>query len=254
MNLSGKQKIAATRARVWEGLNDPEILRQSIPGCQSMEKQADDRFTATVAVKVGPIGARLVGVVTISDLDPINSYTLTCEGDGGTTGFVKSTIRVQLVEEEGGTVLAYQVDAQVGGRLAQLGGAVVEATAKQLAGKFFKRFSEVLVAPEAVEPTAAAQQKAAAQVGTPSSTLPAAVGFPAGWVVALLASALVGYLIGSSGTEAALSGWIGLSVGLLLMIVAAAAYGLGRRGATTVVVMDETLLKRLTTSPAEDKP
>ena len=144
MKLTGEQRIAAPRQRVWEGLNDPEILRASIPGCQSLDKVADDRFTATVEVKVGPIGARFKGAVSLADLDPPNGYTLLLEGSGGIAGSVKGSAKVRLSENSGGTLMSYEVEAQVGGRMAQLGGPIIDATAKQLAGKFFSRFGEIV--------------------------------------------------------------------------------------------------------------
>src|SRR5882762_5457048 len=134
MNMTGEQRIAAPRERVWEALNDPEILRGSIPGCQSLEKEADDRFTARVEVKVGPIGARFKGAVCLRDLDPPSGYTLILEGNGGIAGSIKGSAKVRLSEDAGGTLISYEVEAQVGGRMAQLGGPIIDATAKQLAG------------------------------------------------------------------------------------------------------------------------
>jgi carbon monoxide dehydrogenase subunit G len=157
MNMSGEQRIAATRQRVWEALNDPEVLKQCIPGCQTLEKEADDRLRATVEVKIGPIGARFNGAVALTDLDPPNGYTIVGEGQGGTVGFAKGGAKVRLADDgAGGTLLSYDVDAQVGGRLAQLGGPIIDATAKQLAGKFFDQFGQVVGAPaQTAEPAAA---------------------------------------------------------------------------------------------------
>ena len=135
MNMTGEQRIAAPRQRVWEALNDPEILRTSIPGCQSLEKQAHDRFTATLEVKVGPIGVRFKGAVLLADLDPPNGYTLILEGNGGIAGSVKGSAKVRLGEDSGGTVVFHEVEAEVGGRMAQLGGPIIDATAKQLAAR-----------------------------------------------------------------------------------------------------------------------
>ena len=134
MNMAGEQRIAAPRARVWEALNDPGILRASIPGCQSLEKVADDRFTATVEVKVGPIGARFKGAVSLADLDPPYGYTLILDGNGGIAGSARGSAKVRLSEDAGNTRVAWDIDVQVGGRMAQLGGPIIDATAKQLAG------------------------------------------------------------------------------------------------------------------------
>jgi carbon monoxide dehydrogenase subunit G len=109
MKMNGEQRIAAPRARVWEALNDPEVLRQCIPGCQSLEKEADDRLKATVQIKIGPIGARFNGAVTLSELDPPNSYVISGEGQGGTAGFAKGSARVSLTDEGDATHLTYSL-------------------------------------------------------------------------------------------------------------------------------------------------
>ncbi|HET8711516.1 MAG TPA: carbon monoxide dehydrogenase subunit G, partial [Spongiibacteraceae bacterium] len=120
MNMTGEQRIAASPQRVWEALNDPEILRASIPGCQSLTKESDVRFTATVEIKVGPIGARFKGAVNLEDLNPPHGYTLILEGNGGIAGSMKGAAKVRLQADGAGTLLTYDVDAQVGGRMAQL--------------------------------------------------------------------------------------------------------------------------------------
>lgn len=155
MKMFGEQRIEAPRQRVWEGLNDADILRQCIPGCQSLEREGDDRFNATVSLKVGPIGARFAGAVTLSERDPPSSYVITGEGKGGVAGFASGMAKVRLEEDTGATILSYDVEALVGGKIAQLGGAIVDATAKRLAGSFFKRFGELMVAPA---PTESAEQ------------------------------------------------------------------------------------------------
>ena len=170
MKMSGEQLIAAPRARVWDALNDPEVLKQCIPGCQSLEKEADDRLKATVAIKIGPIGAKFNGAVTLSELDPPNSYVISGEGQGGTAGFARGSASVKLAEEGNATRLTYDVDAEVGGRLAQVGGPIVDATAKQLAGTFFKKFGAIVTASEqtaaAAESAPAAAPAAASAVAT----------------------------------------------------------------------------------------
>lgn len=143
--MIGEQRIEAPRQKVWEGLNDPDVLRQSIPGCQTLQREAEDRFSATVSLKVGPIGARFAGAVTLSELDPPSSYVITGEGKGGVAGFASGMAKVRLEDDGGATLLSYEVEALVGGKIAQLGGAIVDATAKRLAGSFFKRFGELMV-------------------------------------------------------------------------------------------------------------
>lgn len=246
MKMTGEQMIAAPRQKVWEGLNNPEVLRQCIPGCQSLEKEADGRLTAVVAIKIGPIGARFSGAVTLSELDPPHGYTITGEGQGGTVGSAKGGAKVRLTEAAGGTLLSYEVEAQVGGRLAQLGGPIIDATAKQLAGKFFEQFNAIL-APAAPPAAAAAPARAALAAGPAPAHAAPARGFPAAWLLGLVVAALVGYLVGhASGGQ---SDWMGLAIGLLLMIVAAAGFEYGRRAAAPVVVLDAAVLARLGLGP-----
>ncbi len=246
MNTTGEQRIAAPPQRVWQALNDPEILRASIPGCQSLEKGPDDRFTATVDVKVGPIGARFKGTVCLVDLNAPNGCTLLLEGNGGISGSVKGSAKVRLSEDAGSTLISYEVEAQVGGRMAQLGGPIIDATAKQLAGRFFARFGEIVG--EAEKPAEAAHAKAAASPITAiGATSPApSAGFPVAWILATVVAALVGFLIGrGQGVAGSGSDWVGLAIGLLLIVVAGAAFEYGRRSAAPVVILDSALLRRL---------
>ena len=141
MDMTGERRIPAPRQTVWEALNNPEVLKASIPGCESLEKLAGDQMKATAAVKVGPISARFTGKVQLTDIDPPNGYRISGEGQGGVAGFAKGGANVALTDDGAGTLLSYQVNAQVGGKLAQLGGRLIDATAKQMAGAFFDRFS-----------------------------------------------------------------------------------------------------------------
>lgn len=231
MQMLGEQHIAASCQKVWEALNDPEVLRASIPGCQSLTREADDRFAATVEVKVGPISARFKGVVTLTELNPPHSYVLLLEGNGGIAGTAKGAARVRLSEADGGTLVAYEVEAQVGGRMAQLGGPIIDATAKQLATKFFSRFSEVVTG-VSVAPAAAAPQVAApaAAAGIAPSAAPA----PS----PVYASTL-------PGTNDCASLWPGIAIGLLLILVAAAAFEYGRHSAAPVIMVNNAVLERL---------
>jgi uncharacterized protein len=155
MKITGETLIAAPREAVWQALNDPAILRQAIPGCESLEQTADNAFKATVASRIGPIAARFTGNVRLSDLDPPNSYTLTGEGSGGAAGAAKGVAKVRLEPGQGGTRLLYDVDAQISGKLAQIGSRVVEAAAKMLAGQFFDRLGQAVIG-EAPAPTPSA--------------------------------------------------------------------------------------------------
>lgn len=250
MDMVGEQRIAAPLAKVWDGLNDPDVLRASIPGCQSLEKEADDRFSAVVEVKIGPIGARFKGGVTLTDLNPPRGYTLILEGNGGIAGSVKGTARVSLEEDDGGTRITYVVDSQVGGRMAQLGGPIIDATAKQLAARFFSRFGDIVCgidsqAAAASNTTAAAMPSVAASASPPSTATSFATrGLPIAWLLGLVVAALVGFLIGRS-QGVGDSDWMGLAIGLLLVGVAAAAFEYGRRVSAPTVVLDSTTLRRL---------
>ena len=154
MELTGEHRVEAPRERVWAALNDPEVLRRSIPGCEEIEKVSDSEFTAKVRAKVGPVSARFVGQVRLSDLNPPHSYTISGEGKGGAAGFAKGGAKVRL-EEDGpaATLLRYDVSAQVGGKLAQIGSRLIDGTARKLAGEFFDNFSAAVGAPAPAEPT-----------------------------------------------------------------------------------------------------
>jgi uncharacterized protein len=145
MQMSDSQRIPASKEKVWAALNDPVILKQCIPGCEALEMSSPTEMTATVVFRVGPVKATFGGKVTLSDLDPPNSYRISGEGSGGVAGFAKGGATVRL-ESEGSdaTVLHYDVDAQIGGKLAQLGSRLIDSTAKKLAGQFFASFGEVV--------------------------------------------------------------------------------------------------------------
>jgi len=140
MEMHGERRIAAPRQLVWERLNDPEILKQCIPGCETVEKVSDTEFTAKVVAKVGPVKASFSGKVTLTDLDPPSGYTITGEGTGGVAGFAKGSATVGLEENGGETVLRYGVHAQVGGKLAQIGSRLIDGAARKMADEFFNRF------------------------------------------------------------------------------------------------------------------
>ncbi|MCZ4281430.1 carbon monoxide dehydrogenase subunit G [Kiloniella laminariae] len=144
MEMEGQQLIPASQNRVWEALNDPEILQRSIPGCDSVEKTSDTELQASLTAKVGPVKAKFKGQVTLSDLDPPNGYTLTGEGKGGAAGFGKGQARVTLETQNGQTLLTYSVNAKVGGKLAQIGSRLVDAAAKKMADDFFATFTEIV--------------------------------------------------------------------------------------------------------------
>jgi carbon monoxide dehydrogenase subunit G len=150
MDMTGERRIPAPRPQVWEALNDPEVLKACIPGCDSMEKIGENELKATASIKIGPISAKFAGKVTLSEIDPPNGYTITGEGAGGVAGFAKGGATVALSDDGDGTLLKYDVKAQVGGKIAQLGARLIDATAKQMSDQFFDRFTARLT-PAAVE-------------------------------------------------------------------------------------------------------
>ena len=142
MEMTGEYKIPAPREKVWEALNDPEVLKKCIPGCQELNKDSDTELSAKVKSKVGPVSATFTGKVTLSDIDPPNGYTISGEGTGGVAGFAKGGAEVKLTEDGDGTLLAYTAKAQVGGKLAQIGSRLIDSRAKKMANEFFGKFAE----------------------------------------------------------------------------------------------------------------
>jgi carbon monoxide dehydrogenase subunit G len=252
--MTGEERIEAPRERVWAALNDPAVLKDCIPGCQSLEQTAPNKLAAVAAIKVGPIGARFRGEVTLSQLDPPNGYRLDGEGQGGVAGFAKGGADVRL-EADGpdATILRYAVDVQIGGKLAQVGGALLDATAKQMAGAFFRKFGQRVTAPEVAEPAAAISAPAAAAPSTevPSAAAPAgAAAAPAaaqavyaapaggkvGWVVAVAAALILGWLAGQGGVSAGIESLVSLLIALVVVVAAMAGYLIGRTAGPLVVI------------------
>lgn len=142
MDMSGSYDIPAPRDAVWAALNDIDVLKACIPGCETITRHSDTELEATVSAKVGPVKAKFTGAVTLSDIDPPNGYTISGEGKGGAAGFAKGGAKVSLAEAEDGTTLSYVVNANVGGKLAQIGSRLIDSTAKKMADQFFSKFSE----------------------------------------------------------------------------------------------------------------
>jgi carbon monoxide dehydrogenase subunit G len=147
MTMTGEVQLAAPRETVWEKLNDPEVLKACIPGCESLEVIGDHEFQAVAVNKVGPVKARFKGKVRLTDLDPPNGYKISGEGDGGVAGFAKGGAEVKLTPKDDGTVLTYKVEAQIGGKLAQLGQRLVNGAAKKMADEFFDKFAKAVNPP-----------------------------------------------------------------------------------------------------------
>ena len=147
MELTDEILIEAPKARVYEALNDPEILQQCIPGCEELVKHSDTELEAKVVLKVGPVKAKFAGNVTLDTTGAPDAFSLSGQGSGGVAGHAKGGADVTLEEtEDGNTLLKYTAKAEIGGKLASLGSRLIQSTAKKLAGKFFKKFSEVLAA------------------------------------------------------------------------------------------------------------
>jgi carbon monoxide dehydrogenase subunit G len=141
MDMTGEHTIRAPRQAVWAALNDPDVLKQSIAGCEELNKTSDTEFQAQVTAKVGPVKAKFGGKVTLSDLDPPNGYTISGEGSGGAAGFAKGGAKVRLEDVAEGTLLKYEVHAQIGGKLAQIGSRLVDGAARKMADEFFAAFA-----------------------------------------------------------------------------------------------------------------
>ncbi|MBN8966399.1 MAG: carbon monoxide dehydrogenase subunit G [Rhizobiales bacterium] len=141
MTMSGEQQLAAPRDAVWAALNNPEVLKACIPGCETLDVTGENEFQAVATNKIGPVKARFKGKVRLTDLDPPNGYKISGEGDGGIAGFAKGGATVTLSDKDGGTLLTYNVEAQIGGKLAQLGQRLVNGAAKKLADDFFAKFA-----------------------------------------------------------------------------------------------------------------
>jgi carbon monoxide dehydrogenase subunit G len=195
MDLTGEYRIPAPRETVWAALNNPDILKACIPGCEELNKTSDTEFVARVVAKIGPVKAGFNGKVTLSDLDPPNGYTIAGEGQGGAAGFAKGGAKVRLEPVDGGsaTMLHYAADAQIGGKLAQIGSRLVEGSARKLADEFFAAFA-TQAAGAAPTPAAEAAPAAAAAVASQPGTTPApaAAGEPSRglspvvWIVGLV--------------------------------------------------------------------
>ena len=164
MEMTGEYRINAAREAVWAALNDPEVLKACIPGCQEIEKTSDTGFTAKVKAKVGPVSATFNGAVTLSDLNPPESYTISGEGKGGAAGFAKGGAKVKLAEDGAETLLSYEVEAQVGGKLAQIGSRLIDGTAKKMAEQFFGAFAEHVGGPPPEAPAEAPAPAAGVEV------------------------------------------------------------------------------------------
>jgi uncharacterized protein len=189
MDMTNSVSLPSPQARVWEALNDPAILKQCINGCETIEKTGENEYKVAMTVAIGPVKAKFKGNLRLTDIDAPNAYTLQFDGQGGVAGFGKGSAKVTLTPEGTGTRLAYTVNAQVGGKIAQLGSRLIDGVSRKMADEFFEAFKAV-IAP--AEPDAAA-----AAPGTPAA--PGAGGIPGQWrwllVAAIVAAMAAWYLL-----------------------------------------------------------
>lgn len=199
MKLGGKQLISAPKQQVWDALMNPDFLKRSIPGCESVELIDENQYQATVVAAVGPVKAKFTGKILMSDLSPPTSYRVTFVGEGGLAGGAEGVASVNLIEEVAGTTLIYEVEAKVSGKIAQIGSRLIDATASKLAGQFFARFNQVLTGKDDVKSSVAAQGesisgKTISAEGKLGISTPISLTLPA-WLWASLFAAL-GFYIG----------------------------------------------------------
>ncbi len=183
MQMQGSRQLAATAQQAWDALNDPEILKQCIPGCQKFELESDNVYKTAAAIKIGPVSAKFNGKVELSDINPPTSYSLQFEAQGGVAGHGKGVSHVELEENADGVELRYTVESQVGGKLAQLGQRLIDGAAKSMADDFFKRFEKALAEKTgqtgSTEAQTAVADEAAPDAGAPTASAPAAADTPA---------------------------------------------------------------------------
>ena len=223
MKISGEQTIPAPREKVWAALNDADVLRRSIDGCETLERTSDTSFEARVMARIGPVKAGFSGKVTLSDIDAPNGYTITGEGSGAGAGFAKGGAVVRLSGEGNTTRLAYEVNADVGGKLAQIGSRLIEGSARKMADSFFSRFAAIVGEDGGGSADAAARPQPAAAPAAATVPLRAEPsGAGAFWAILLAVAA--SFAAGRVSTEYDL-GWT--IIGALLLLTIAAGYLLG---------------------------
>jgi hypothetical protein len=211
MDMTGERRIEAPREAVWQALNDTAVLKASIPGCETLERVSETDMKATAQVKIGPIAARFSGAVHLSDIDPPNGYTIGGEGQGGVAGFAKGGATVKLHDADAATLLRYEVHAQVGGRIAQLGARLIDATAKQMADAFFDRFSAQVTGPVPAPATAGEQLYPAATSAAPAR--PAVPVPPAPSPVSMMA------LVPREPMGLPMAAWIGGAIYVIMLLL-----------------------------------
>jgi len=191
MEIKGEYKVAAPREKVFAALNDPAVLQACIPGCESLEKTSDTEMKAKVRLRIGPVSATFTGKVTLSDIDPPNGYRISGEGQGGVAGFAKGGAVVTLRDDGGATVLDYNVDAQVGGKIAQVGARLIDGTARKLADEFFGKFAATIGGPLAAAAVAGTPSAAETPAAAPAPSAAAQRGYKHWLVIGIGAAVLI---------------------------------------------------------------
>jgi uncharacterized protein len=181
MTMTGEVTLPAERPKVWALLNDPDVLKSAIPGCESLEKTGDNGFAAVVKTKIGPVSATFKGKVELTDIVPLVGYTIKGEGEGGVAGFAKGGAKVRLADAPGGTLLSYDVEANVGGKIAQLGSRLIDGVAKSMADKFFSSFAAVAASAAAEAGAGAAGPAAQPIAPTAARSAPSAPAANTSW-------------------------------------------------------------------------
>ncbi len=185
MEMQGSRDLGVTQQQAWDALNDPEVLKACIPGCEKVDPNGDNAYTVGMALRIGPVAARFTGAITLTNIQAPNSYELNFEGQGGPAGFGKGGSKVTLTPIEGGTRLDYEVTAQVGGKVAQLGQRLIDGAARSLAEDFFKRFDAEMGRRYAEQPAATSVGSATPALATNQVVDPlATVWAPLGWGLA----------------------------------------------------------------------
>lgn len=176
MDISGNYLLPCSQQRAWDALNDPELLKRCLKGCEALEKTTDNEFSGTVATRIGPVAARFSGKMVQSEIDVPRACRMNFEGQGGVAGFARGSANITLEPEDGGTRLAYMADAQIGGKLAQMGARLVEGTARSMADDFFGKFAAAVAEPVAVDETTAGSAPHAPPTARPSAPAPVTTG------------------------------------------------------------------------------
>lgn len=224
--MDGEFVLPASRKEVWAALNDPDVLRRCIQGCQTMERVGENSFAAEVKMKIGPVSSVFNGKVDLLDLDPPNAYRIEGKGDGGAAGFAKGGARVALSDADGGTLLRYDVNADIGGRLAQLGGRLINGVAKKQADQFFENFAAQFGAETAaVHGSPSVSVEGAASTSTAIVTDAAPPSAPWAWAIALAVAIVAGFVLGRSQVA---EEWV-VAMIVLSLVSAGAGFRAGRQ-------------------------